>query len=89
MQWHIGEARAGQTRSIHGKVWFIKLADCTVREVPLTKIKIDSPYVTGDVEALCPLDAIYDLIIGNVPEAKDPNDPRLNQWKAGALTWAA
>ena len=72
-----------------GKFGFIKLADCTVREVPLAKIKIDTPYLTGDVEALWPRNAIYDLIIGNVPEAKDPNDPRANQWQVSALTRVA
>ena len=69
-----------------GKFGFIKLSDCTVREVPLAKIKIGTPYLTGDVEALCPRNAIYGLIIGNVPEAKDP---RVNQWQASALTRAA
>ena len=37
-----------------GKFGLIKLVDCTVREVPLAKIKIDTPYLTADVEALCP-----------------------------------
>ena len=69
-----------------GMFGLIKLADCTVREVPLAKIKVDTPYLTGNVEALCPRDTIYDLIIGNVPEAKDSNDSRVNQWKNGALT---
>ena len=53
-----------------GKFGFIKLADCTFREVPLAKIKIDTPYLTKDVEALCLRNAIYDLIIGNVPKPK-------------------
>ena len=72
-----------------GKFGLIKLVDCTVREVPLAKIKINTSYLTGDMEALCPHDAIYDLIIENVPNAKDPNNPRVNRWEAGALTRAA
>ena len=72
-----------------GKFGFIKLADCTVREVPLAKINIDTPYLTGDLEALSSCDAICDLIIGNVPDAKDSNDPRVNRWEASALTRAA
>ena len=72
-----------------GKFGLIKLVDCTVREVPLAKLKIDTPYLTGDVEALCPRDTIYVLIIGNIPNAKDPNKPRVNRWEAGVLTRAA
>ena len=37
-----------------GKFGLIKLADCTVREVPLAIIEIDTPYLTGDLNALCP-----------------------------------
>ena len=57
------------------KFGLIKLEDCTFTKVPLAKIKIDTPYLTEDVEALCLHDAIYDLIIENVLDAKDSNDP--------------
>ena len=72
-----------------GKFELIKLADCTVRDVPLAKIEIDTPYLTEDLEALRPLDAIYDVGIGIVPKAKDPNEPRVNRCEDGALTRAA
>lgn len=35
----------------------------------------DTPYLSGIVEALCPSDAIYELIIGTVTGARAANDP--------------
>ena len=89
MQWHTGETRAGQTRSVHGKVCIDQVSELRGQGSSIGRIEIDTPYPTGDVEALCSRDAIYDLIIGNVPNAKDPNNPRVNQWEAGALPRAA
>jgi hypothetical protein len=43
------------------------LIDNTLREIPLTKISVDTPYLTGVREAQCLPETIYDLIIGNVP----------------------
>ena len=57
-----------------GKFGLIKLADCTVREVRLAIIEIDTPYLTGDLKALCPRDEIYDVAIGNVPMPKIPTN---------------
>ena len=37
----------------------------TVRKVPIARITIDTPYLSGEVEVQCLPDAIYDLIIGN------------------------
>ena len=41
------------------------MVDKTVRRVPLAKIEIDTPFFTGEVTALCLLDAIYNLFTGN------------------------
>ncbi|XP_077867874.1 uncharacterized protein LOC144357705 [Saccoglossus kowalevskii] len=38
-------------------------------------LEIDTPYLRGMVEALCVQDPIYDLIVGNVPGARPPDDP--------------
>ena len=38
--------------------------------MPIAKIDIDTPYLKGQVEAQCLPDAVYDLIIGNVPGAR-------------------
>ena len=37
---------------------------------------------------VCPKDVIYDVIIGNVPGTREPNDPDLEWCEAGAVTRA-
>ena len=51
------------------------LIDNTARKVPIAKIDVDTPYLKGQVEAQCLPDAVYDLIIGNVPGARAADDP--------------
>ena len=48
----------------------------------MVKIHVDTPFLEGDVEALCAEDSIYDLIIGNVYGAREPGDPDL-EWEEG------
>ena len=51
------------------------LIDGTVRKVPVARIYVDTPYLTGIVEAQCLPHAINDLVIGNVPGARAADDP--------------
>ena len=51
------------------------LIDNTARKVPIAEIDVDTPYLKGQVEAQYLPDAIYDLIIGNVPGARAADDP--------------
>ena len=51
------------------------LIDNTARKVPIAKIDIDTPYLKGQVEAQFLPDAVYDLIVGNVPDARAADDP--------------
>ena len=51
------------------------LIDNTARKVPIAKIDVDAPYLKGQVKAQCLPDAVYDLIVGNVPGARAANDP--------------
>ena len=51
------------------------LIDNTARKVPIAKIDIDTSYLKGQVEAQCLPDAVYDLIVGNVPGARATDDP--------------
>ena len=51
------------------------LIDKTARKVPIAKIDVDTPYLKGQVEAQCLPDAVYDLIVGNVPGARAVDDP--------------
>ena len=49
------------------------LIDNTARKVPIAKFYVHTPYLKGHVEAKCLSDPIYDLIIGNVRDARDPD----------------
>jgi transposase InsO family protein len=54
------------------------LIDGTVRRVPIAVINIDTPYFVGEVTALCMNNPVYDLIVGNIEEVRDPSNPNLN-----------
>ena len=54
------------------------LIDGTRRMFRLAKVRVDTPYLNGEITALCMKNPIYDVIIGNLPGARDPNDPDKN-----------
>lgn len=58
-----------------GKFQKCVLIDGTVRQVEEGLIDIDTPFFTGKVTALCMKEPVYDLIIGNIPEARNQSDP--------------
>ena len=62
------------------------LMDNTVRKVTIARITIDPPYLSGEVDVECPPDAIYDLIIGNVPGTRPAEDPDPSWQEACAVT---
>ena len=62
------------------------LIDNTARKVPIARITVDTPYLKGQVEAQCLSDAIYDLIIGNVPGARPADEPDPTWQEACAVT---
>ena len=62
------------------------MVDSTVRRVPMPTVCIESPYLTGEVLALCPPDAVYDVIVGNVPGARAAGDPDPEWHMANAVT---
>ncbi|GFO15088.1 gypsy retrotransposon integrase-like protein 1 [Plakobranchus ocellatus] len=41
-------------------------------------ISLRTPFLSGEVKALCILDAIYDVIVGNVEGARSPEDPDMS-----------
>nr|XP_006821671.1 PREDICTED: uncharacterized protein LOC102808925 [Saccoglossus kowalevskii] len=53
------------------------------------RVEIDTPYLRGTVEALCVQDPIYELIVGNVPGARPPNDPDPVWNVSGSVTTSA
>jgi hypothetical protein len=59
-----------------GKVKWLRLADTEKRtEVPMAKIKVDTPYFRGELAAACVNSPMYDLMIGNLKGAREPDDP--------------
>ena len=73
-----------------GRVGMMQMVDNSVIRVPIANVEIDSPYLSGQVQALCPQDAVYDVIVGNVPGARPAATPNL-QWveTQAAVTRAA
>ena len=51
------------------------LIDATQRRFPLARIQVNTPYFTGEVEAMCIENPLYDLIIRNVPADSNAHDP--------------
>lgn len=52
------------------------LIDGTVRETPVAEIDIDTPYYKGRVTAVCMINPIFDLVIGNIPGVKNTQEKR-------------
>ena len=67
-----------------GRIQRCILIDGTVRSAPVAEILVDSPYFKGRIEALCMSQPIYDLILGNIPGVREPNNPDVN-WDMGNL----
>ena len=58
-----------------GKTMPCLLIDGTVRKFPVARIFVDTPYFTGEVEAMYMANPVYPLIIGNIPGARAADDP--------------
>ena len=56
-----------------GKESYVTLIDETTQRYPLAIINVDCPFFTGKTEALCIVDTLYDLVIGNIDGSKFPN----------------
>ena len=54
------------------------MVDCTSRVLPEAKVIIDTPYYKGEVLALCLENPLVDLIVGNIPGARERTDPDTN-----------
>ena len=50
------------------------LIDGTVRSVPIATVQVSSSIFSGEVNALCMTNPIYDVIIGNIPGARNPQE---------------
>ena len=56
------------------------LLDGSVLTVPMARIDVDTPYLTGNVIAMCMECPIYVLVVGNVQDARQPQDPYPDWW---------
>ena len=54
------------------------MVDYYSRVVPEVKVSIDTPYYKGEVLALCVEKPLVGLIIGNIPGARERNNPDIN-----------
>ena len=57
-----------------GSIGYVMAIDQTLKEAPIAEIKVDTPYYTGVAQAICLRDPLFDLVIGNIPEARNPDD---------------
>lgn len=53
-----------------------RLVDSRKLALPVAEVCIVSPYYTGTTKVLCMDTPLYDVIIGNICDARDPRDPR-------------
>ena len=58
-----------------GSMGYVMAIDLTLKEAPIAEIKVDTPYYTGVTQAICLRDPLFDLVIGNIPGARTPDDP--------------
>ena len=58
-----------------GSMGYMMAVDRTLKEAPITEIEVDTPYYTGVTQAICLRDPLFDLVIGNIPGARNPDDP--------------
>ena len=49
------------------------LIDGTVRRTPVARIELETPYFTGTVLAVCMKQPLYDVIVGNIEGAENPD----------------
>ena len=72
-----------------GKVGYMMMVNRTLIRAFIVRIEVDTLFYTGTVKAKCMKDPLFDLIIGNVPGARKPNDPN-QEWGlvAAAVTRA-
>ena len=69
-----------------GKCCLIVQIDNTVLLAEKAKIHVKTPYLSGDVNALCIPEAICDLVVGNVPGARNPDDPDMSVMVSAVMT---
>ena len=62
----------------------IKMVDSSIIYASMAYINVNTPFFTGRTKCICLDNPVYDLIIGNIPGAKNPNDPDVT-WEAASM----
>ena len=57
-----------------GSMDYVMTIDRTLKEAPIAEFKVDTPYYTGVAQAICLRDPLFDLVIGNIPGARNPDN---------------
>ena len=60
---------------LFGTYGYAMAFDRSVIRAPIAKIRVDTPCYVGEVNALCFREPICELIIRNIPGAREPEDP--------------
>ena len=50
----------------------------TLKKAPVARIKVNTPYFVGKVDAMRLREPLFDAIIGNMRGARNPDDPNPN-----------
>lgn len=67
-----------------GRTQVCVLADGSTISVPVAEVSMNTPYLKGQYEVWCMENPVYDLIVGNVPDAKPANQPD-SEWQVNAV----
>ena len=67
-----------------GSMGYVVAIDRTLKEAPIAEIKVDTPYYMEVTPTICLQDPLFDLVIRNIPRARNLGDP-----VAGVETCAA
>ena len=61
-----------------GKVHTCRMVDISTLRLTEAKVSLDTSYFKGDIIALCMKNPLVDVIIGNIPGARNAHDPDIN-----------
>ena len=68
-----------------GKCCLVVKIENTVLLAEKARIQVKTPYLSGEVEELCIPEVICDVVVGNFPGARNPDDPDMTAM-VGAVT---
>ena len=83
----VGRRLVGDSQ-LTGKCCLIVGIDNTMLLAEKARIHVKTSYLSGDVEALCTSEAICDVVVGNVPGVRNPDDPDMSVMVGAVATRA-